>query len=135
MPDFSYQPWIFGKDCEVTEDSPFTVDCQIRPEAKWSDGVPITSNDFKFTFDTIMNTKNDVVTRDGYDKITAFNVLSPTEFQMVVPGGVRARSASCGPAPARPSSLRTSSRARTSTRSGTTASATPRRRSRSAAAR
>lgn len=83
MPDFSYQPWLFSKDCEVTAQSPFTVDCQIRPEAKWSDGVPITSNDFKFTFDTIMDTKNDVVSRDGYDKITAFNVTSPTEFQMV----------------------------------------------------
>jgi peptide/nickel transport system substrate-binding protein len=83
MPDFSYQPWIFSKDCEVTAQSPFTVDCQIRPEAKWSDGVPITSNDFKFTFDTIMDTKNDVVSRDGYDKISAFNVTSPTEFQMV----------------------------------------------------
>lgn len=83
MPDFSYQPWLFSKDCEVTAQSPFTVDCQIRPEAKWSDGVPITSNDFKFTFDTIMNTKNDVVSRDGYDKISAFNVTSPTEFQMV----------------------------------------------------
>ena len=30
-----------------------------------------------------MNPKNNVVTRNGYDKITAFNVLSPTEFQMV----------------------------------------------------
>ena len=83
LPDFSYEPWIFDKDCTVTAQSPFTVDCTIRPEAKWSDGVPITSNDFKFTYDTIMNPKNDVVTRDGYDKITAFNVLSPTEFQMV----------------------------------------------------
>jgi ABC-type transport system substrate-binding protein len=83
MPDFSYEPWIFAKDCEVTAQSPFTVDCQIRPEAKWSDGVPITSNDFKFTYDTIMNKKNDVVSRDGYDKILNFNVLSPTEFQMV----------------------------------------------------
>ncbi|HEY3672997.1 MAG TPA: ABC transporter family substrate-binding protein [Acidimicrobiia bacterium] len=82
MPDFSYEPWIFAKDCEVTSQSPFTVDCQIRPDAKWSDGVPITSNDFKFTYDTIMNKKNDVVSRDGYDKILAFNVLSPTEFQM-----------------------------------------------------
>jgi peptide/nickel transport system substrate-binding protein len=82
MPDFSYQPWIFAKDCEVTSQSPFTVDCTIRPEAKWSDGVPITSNDFKFTYDTIMDPKNDVVTRDGYDKITAFNVTSPAEFQM-----------------------------------------------------
>ena len=30
-----------------------------------------------------MNPKNNVVTRNGYDKITAFNVVSPTEFQMV----------------------------------------------------
>jgi peptide/nickel transport system substrate-binding protein len=83
LPDFSYEPWIFSKDCEVTTQSPFTVDCAIRPEAKWSDGVPITSNDFKFTYDTIMNTKNDVVTRAGYEDIVAFNVTSPTEFQMV----------------------------------------------------
>src|SRR5689334_21666700 len=83
MPDFSYQPWIFDKDCTVTTQSPFTVDCTIRSDAKWSDGVPITSGDFKFTYDTIMNEKNDVVSRNGYDKITAFNVLSPTEFQMV----------------------------------------------------
>ena len=64
-------------------ESPFTVDCTIRPEAKWSDGVAITADDFKFTFDTIMNPKNNVVTRNGYDKILAFNVISPTEFQMV----------------------------------------------------
>jgi peptide/nickel transport system substrate-binding protein len=83
LPDFSYEPWIFDKDCSVTQQSPFTVDCTIRPEAKWSDGVPISSADFKFTYDTIMDDKNDVVSRNGYDKITAFNVLSPTEFQMV----------------------------------------------------
>jgi peptide/nickel transport system substrate-binding protein len=85
LPDFSYEPWIFDKDCSVIETSPFTVDCTIRPEAKWSDGVPITSNDFKFTYDTIMDKKNDVVSRNGYDKITAFNVTSPAEFQMVFP--------------------------------------------------
>jgi peptide/nickel transport system substrate-binding protein len=83
LPDFSYQPWIFDKDCTVTAQNPFTVNCTIRPDAKWSDGVPITSNDFKFTYETIVNKKNDVVSRNGYDKITAFNVLSPTEFQMV----------------------------------------------------
>ena len=88
MPDFSYEPWIFAKDCEVTTQSPFTVDCQIRPEAKWSDGVPITSNDFKFTYDTIMDKKNDVVSRDGYDKILSFDTPSPTEFQMVFKDGV-----------------------------------------------
>ncbi len=83
LPDFSYVPWIFDKDCTVVEQSPFTVDCTIRSDAKWSDDVPITADDFKFTYDTIMNKKNDVVSRNGYDKITAFNVVSPTEFQMV----------------------------------------------------
>ena len=49
LPDFSYEPWIFDKDCTVSSPSPFTVDCTIRPDAKWSDNVPITSGDFKFT--------------------------------------------------------------------------------------
>ena len=31
LPDFSYEPWIFDKDCTVTGQSPFTVDCTIRP--------------------------------------------------------------------------------------------------------
>ena len=39
LPDFSYEPWLFSKDCTVLAKSPFTVDCTIRPEAKWSDGV------------------------------------------------------------------------------------------------
>src|SRR5262249_13520657 len=83
LPDFSYEPWIFNKDCAVTVQSPFTVNCTIRSDAKWSDGVPITSNDFKFTYDTIMNDKNDVVSRDGYEHISSFNLISPTEFEMV----------------------------------------------------
>jgi peptide/nickel transport system substrate-binding protein len=83
LPDFSYEPWIFDKDCTVVSESPFTVDCTLRPEAKWSDGTQITADDFKFTYDTIMNPKNDVVTREGYSKISEFNVVSPTEFQMV----------------------------------------------------
>jgi peptide/nickel transport system substrate-binding protein len=83
LPDFSYEPWLFDKDCAVTTVSPFTVDCTIRPDAMWSDNVPLTAADFKFTFDTIMNKKNNVVSRNGYDKIREFNVISPTEFQMV----------------------------------------------------
>ncbi len=83
MPDFSYEPWLFDKDCAVIERSPFTVSCTIRPEAKWSDNTPLTADDFKFTFDTIMDPASNVVSRNGYDKITAFNVISPTEFQMV----------------------------------------------------
>src|SRR5262249_46665692 len=62
--------------------SPFTVSCTLRADAKWSDGVPLTADDFKFTFDTIMDPKNDIVSRLGYDEITNFDVVSPTEFRM-----------------------------------------------------
>jgi peptide/nickel transport system substrate-binding protein len=82
MPDFSYQPWIFDKDCTVASTAPFMVSCTLRPDAKWSDGVPLTASDFEFTYDTIMNPKHDIVSRLGYEQITAFTVVSPTEFHM-----------------------------------------------------
>ena len=104
LPDFSYEPWIFDKDCTVVEQSPFTVDCTIRPEAKWSDGVPITSNDFKFTYDTIMNTKNDVVTARRLRQDHRVQRAQPDRVPDGVPGGVRARTASSGRARARPCS-------------------------------
>ena len=83
LPDFTYQPWLFDKDCAVVTQAPFTVSCTIRPDATWSDGVPITAADFEFTYDTIMNPKNDIVSRLGYEDITSFDVVSPTEFRMV----------------------------------------------------
>ncbi len=135
LPDFSYEPWIFDKDCTVVTQAPFTVDCTIRPDAKWSDGVAITATDFKFTYDTIMNTKNDVVSRNGYDKITAFNLVSPTRVPDGVPGGVRALPRAVGRIEHHGAPAAHPRGARTSTRSGTTASAIPRPRSRSAAGR
>src|SRR3954454_220992 len=44
LPDVSYEPWIFSKDCDVLSNAPFTVDCQLRPEARWSDGVALTAS-------------------------------------------------------------------------------------------
>ena len=35
---------------DVTTKPPFTLTYHIRPEARWSDGVPITSGDFEFTY-------------------------------------------------------------------------------------
>src|SRR5262249_53067951 len=83
MPDFSYEPWLFSKDCAVVSADPFTVGCQVRADAKWSDNTPLTAADFKFTYDTIMDPKNNVVTRGGYDQIASFNVSSATDFTMV----------------------------------------------------
>lgn len=82
-PDFGYHPWLFDGDCQVTSPQPYTVNCRIVREAKWSDGTDLTAEDFKFTVDTIMDRKNKVISRDGYDKIQTFNVKGPKEFEMV----------------------------------------------------
>jgi peptide/nickel transport system substrate-binding protein len=50
--DFTYQPAIVSK-VAFTRRRPFTLTYRIRPEARWSDGVPITAQDFVFTLRAI----------------------------------------------------------------------------------
>ena len=82
-PNFTYQPWLFADDCTTPSATPFTVACRIRPEARWSDGVDLTSDDFKFTVEVMTDPKNNVVSRDGYDKIQSFTSIGPKAFEMV----------------------------------------------------
>ena len=42
-----------SRDVDVHEKPPFTLTYHIRPEARWSDGVPITASDFVFTHERI----------------------------------------------------------------------------------
>jgi peptide/nickel transport system substrate-binding protein len=49
-----------------------TFTFNLRDDIKWSDGEPITSADFKFTYDMIMSDKNAVNTRSPYDQIKSF---------------------------------------------------------------
>lgn len=83
LPDFSYEPWLFRDDCSVDSEEPFAVSCRLRKGVRWSDGKPLTADDFRFTYETIMNPDYDIVTRDGYDRITEFTVVNDTEFTMV----------------------------------------------------
>ena len=39
---------------DFTTKPPFTLTYHIRPEAQWSDGVPITARDFVFTHEAIL---------------------------------------------------------------------------------
>ncbi|MCA1831562.1 MAG: ABC transporter substrate-binding protein [Actinomycetota bacterium] len=45
----------------------------LRDDALWSDGVPITAEDVRFTWQTIMNKRLPIIARDGYDRLTAVN--------------------------------------------------------------
>jgi peptide/nickel transport system substrate-binding protein len=52
-----------------------TLTYTIRPDANWNWGgkkVPVTYKDFAYTWQQLVDPKNDVVSRDGYDQITGY---------------------------------------------------------------
>lgn len=52
------------------------VTYRISPQAKWSDGVPITSTDFKFTWQQVAQ-GSDIYDRTGYDKVESVDDSQP----------------------------------------------------------
>jgi len=74
-PDLTYEA-LLAEEVPTVEnglvtESPFTVTYKIKEEAVWSDGTPITSADVKFTWETIMSDDWKILSRLGYEKITA----------------------------------------------------------------
>ena len=61
-------PTVGNGGVVVNDDGSMTVNYQIRDEAIWSDGTPISGADFQFTLDTIMNPDLPVA-RTTYEKI------------------------------------------------------------------
>jgi peptide/nickel transport system substrate-binding protein len=59
-----------------------TITLKLRDDVTWSDGEPITSADFKFTYDMIMADSNAVNTRSPYDLIESLE--TPDERTVVV---------------------------------------------------
>jgi peptide/nickel transport system substrate-binding protein len=55
-----------------------TLKYKLRPNIKWQDGVPLTCNDLKFTWQVVMNTHNNVVTTDGYKSIGSIDCSNPS---------------------------------------------------------
>ncbi|MGA7227841.1 MAG: peptide ABC transporter substrate-binding protein [Acidimicrobiia bacterium] len=53
----------------------FCVKYNIQPDAAWADGTPVTANDFAFTQDTIMNDQLDITSREGYNKVSGYEIV------------------------------------------------------------
>jgi peptide/nickel transport system substrate-binding protein len=51
-----------------------TITLKLRDDIKWSDGTPITSADFKFTYEMIMADANAVSSRSPMDLVESFEV-------------------------------------------------------------
>jgi len=88
-----FYPELLARDAALTENDGGSVTAQyvLRDGLSWSDGVPLTADDVRFTFDAIMTRALDVPEgeagyvlshsdRAGYETIVDFSVLSATEF-------------------------------------------------------
>jgi peptide/nickel transport system substrate-binding protein len=59
-----------------------TITYHLRRGVKWTDGVPVTSRDVKWSWQAIMNPNNNVVSRHGYDDIASID--TPNDYTVVV---------------------------------------------------
>lgn len=54
----------------------------LRQGITWHDGMPFTADDVKFTWQLIMNRKVNIVSREGYDRISSID--TPDKYTVVV---------------------------------------------------
>ena len=59
-----------------------TITYHLVRDAHWHDGVPVTSDDVKFTFEAIMDGRNNVATRVGYEQIARID--TPDRYTVVL---------------------------------------------------
>jgi peptide/nickel transport system substrate-binding protein len=59
-----------------------TITMHLRDDLLWSDGTPITSADFKFTYEMYINPKNAVSTTYPYDKLKGLDTPDATTVVM-----------------------------------------------------
>ena len=86
--DFTYEESLVSR-VDYTRRPPFTLTYHIRPEARWSDGVPITAQDFIFTLRAIRRHAS-AEFRDLHAPIRSVRAVDPKTLQVVL----RPRSAS-----------------------------------------
>ena len=54
-----------------------TITYHLRRNVKWHDGAPFSSRDVKFTWEAIMNPRNNVVSRRGFDQVASVETPDP----------------------------------------------------------
>ncbi len=65
----------------ITKDG-MTLTYRLRRGVKWQDGAPFTSRDVKFTWQAVMNPRNNVVSKRGYDQIASID--TPDDYTVVM---------------------------------------------------
>src|SRR5262249_32079607 len=74
-PDYTFRPDL-ADSAKLVSRKPETLAIHIRKNAVWSDGVPVTWKDFQYLWQQIVNPKNDIAARSGFDSIRSVKPTS-----------------------------------------------------------
>ncbi|MFT4265392.1 MAG: ABC transporter family substrate-binding protein [Nocardioides sp.] len=74
----------YAESVEVVSEDPQVIEVKLNPDAVWEDGTPITAADYEATFTALSgkDEKYDLASSAGYDKVSAFDVVSDTDFKV-----------------------------------------------------
>jgi len=83
-PDLRYLPGVAtrvpsGKDITA---QPFSVTFHIDAKARWSDGIAITAEDVKFTWETIKDPNQPIADPSAYERISDVVVVDPRTVRL-----------------------------------------------------
>jgi ABC-type transport system substrate-binding protein len=83
-PDYTFQPDL--ATAGIVARTPFTLRYRIRPEARWSDGTPVTARDFVFTQQALVGHRKELRTdiSDIEDHLTRVRSVRALDSKTVV---------------------------------------------------
>jgi peptide/nickel transport system substrate-binding protein len=82
LPDLSFGPQLTDGMPKVISESPLTIEYKLKKGLTFSDGKPLTSEDARFSYDLIMDPKNKILTRTGWQDIEKFETPDDLTVRM-----------------------------------------------------
>jgi peptide/nickel transport system substrate-binding protein len=82
LPDLSFGPQLADGMPKVVNESPLTIEYKLKKGLTFSDGKPLTSEDARFSYDLIMDPKNKILTRTGWQDIDKFETPDDLTVRM-----------------------------------------------------
>ena len=75
QPDLTLAPELAEGEPSILSKDPLIIEYRLKEDLTFSDGEPLTSADAKFTYNTIMRPGNEIISREGWEKIEDFETL------------------------------------------------------------
>ncbi len=74
----------YGAESYTISDDGLTFTFKLRENMKWSDGTPITANDYKWTYDQVMNPENEFPYLAQFDFVTSYEALDDYTLEIKI---------------------------------------------------